>query len=152
VARTKGNADRLSMAEADDLLEMSEAAARRGDFHAANRIERFLQGNDHLPAGRDRTRTDLPDLMDDDEMTALFAAMMDQMPRDIADSLREMVIEVGRDEAVAQMVNLFRSSPGGQDMPEPILRELCQMLVEKAMNRSRSRYGRKTRRSQLFDA
>ncbi|MFL5287034.1 MAG: tetratricopeptide repeat protein, partial [Rhodopila sp.] len=152
VARTKGNADRLSMAEADDLLEMAEAAGRRGDFHAANRIERYLNGNDHMPAGRDGTRADLPDLMDDDEMTALFATMMDQMPRDIADSLREMVIEVGRDEAVAQMVNLFRSSPGGPDMPEPILRDLCQMLVERAMNRSRSRHGRKTRRSQLFDA
>ena len=38
VARTRGEAYRLSMSEMDDLEQMAEAAAGRQDFHAANRI------------------------------------------------------------------------------------------------------------------
>jgi cellulose synthase operon protein C len=152
VARTKGHADRLSMAETDDLFEIAEAAAEREDFHAAKQIERFLDGGDHAPAGRGRTKVGMSDLIDDEEMMALFAAMIDQMPREIANSVGEIVDQFGRDEAVTQLVNQFRSSPDGRGMPEPMLRELCQVLVAKAMDRSRSRHGRRTRRRQFFDA
>jgi len=152
VARTKGNADRLSMAETDDLFEMAEAAARREDFHAAKRIERFLDGNGRVSAGRGRAAVALPDTIDDDEMAALFMAMMDEMPKGSADSLRGLVNELGRDATVAQMVEKLRSSPIGPGMPEPLLRLLSEAMVAKAMGGGRSRHGGKTRRSQLFDA
>jgi hypothetical protein len=149
VARTRGDAERLSMAETDDLLEIAEAAGRRQDFHAANRIERFLEGNGPAPAGRSRTKVALPDSIDDDEAVALVAAMMNQMPKEMTDSLRGLVGEFGRDAAVAQMVNRFRSSPAGPEMPEPLLRELCQAMVAKAMDASRSKHSGKTQRSQF---
>src|SRR5271166_247272 len=152
VARTRGNADRLSMAETDDLFEMAAAAARREDFHAAKRIERFLNGNGRVSAGRGKAAVALPDTIDDDEMAALFMAMMDEMPKGSADSLRGLVNELGRDATVAQMVEELRSSPIGPGMPEPLLRQLSEAMVAKAMDGSRSRHGGKTRRSRLFDA
>jgi len=152
VARTKGNADRLSMAETDDLFEMAEAAARREDFQAAKRIERFLDGNGSGSAGKSRADVALADTIDDDELAALFMAMMDEMPRGAADSLRGLVQELGREAALAQMVERFRASPVGPGMPESLLRQLCAVMVAKALDGSPSRPGRKTRRSQLFDA
>ena len=56
VARTRGQADRLSAAEADELMTMAQAAAARKDFHAANRIERFLDGGPLAGPGRRRRR------------------------------------------------------------------------------------------------
>jgi tetratricopeptide (TPR) repeat protein len=152
VARTKGNADRLSMAETDDLLEMADAAARREDFQAVKRIERFLDANDRGPRARGRAGFALPDTIDDDEMATLFMAMMNGMPKGAADDLRGLVQELGREAAVAQMVQQFRSSPIGPEMPEPLLRQLCEMMVAKAMDGSRSMPRGKARGSQLFDA
>jgi hypothetical protein len=151
VARTKGNANRLSVAETDDLLEMAEAAGRREDFQAVKRIERFINPNDRLPLGKGRADIGLPD-NDEDEMAAMFMAMINDMPKGAADSLRALVKERGREAAVAQMVERFRTSPIGPEMPEPVLRQLCEVIVAKAMDGSQPRPGRKTRGSQLFDA
>jgi hypothetical protein len=151
VARTKGNADRLSMAETDELIEMAEAAARREDFQAVKRIERFLDGDDRRPIGKGRADVALP-AIDEDEMAALFVAMMNGMPKGAADSLRGLVQEVGRETAIAQMVERFRASPIGVGMPGPVLRQLCEAMVLKAMDGSQPKSGGKTRRSQLFDA
>jgi hypothetical protein len=79
-------------------------------------------------------------------------AMMNGMPRGAADSLRALVKEFGREVAVAQMVEQFRSSPFGPEMPEPMLRQLCEVMVAKAMEGSQPKPGRKTQRRQLFDA
>jgi hypothetical protein len=149
VARTKGNADRLSMAETDDLFEMADAAAQREDFQAVKRIERFLNPHDRLPVGKGRADIGLPDI-DEAEMAAMFMAMMNEMPKGATDSLRALVKESGREAAIAQMVEQFRTSPLGPDMPEPMLRQLCEVMVAKAM--AGSQFGRKTRGSQLFDA
>ena len=151
VARTKGNADRLSMAETDDLIEMAQAAGRREDFQAVKRIERFLNPNDRLSIGRGRADLGLPDI-DEDEMAAFFMAMTNGMPKGATDSLRALVKEFGREAAVAQMLERFRDSPFGPEMPEPVLRQLCEVMVAKAMDGSQPRPVRKTRRSQLFDA
>ena len=152
VARSKGNADRLSMAETDDLFQMAESAARREDFQTVKRIERFLDGDDRMPARRGRADFALPDTIDDDEMAAAFMAMLGQMPKGAADSLRGLVQELGREAALAQMVERFRASPIGPAMPEPVLRQLCEAMVAKAMDGSPSRPRGKTRRRQLFDA
>jgi cellulose synthase operon protein C len=151
VARTKGNADRLSMAETDDLLDMADAAARREDFQAVKRIERFLDANDRAPRARGGADFALPDI-DEDEMAAMFMAMMNGMPKGATDSLRALVKECGREAAVTQMVEQFRTSPLGPEMPEPMLRQLCEAMVAKAMDGSQPRLNTKTRRRQFFDA
>jgi hypothetical protein len=145
VARTRGNAARLSMAETDELIDIAEAAAKREDFHAANRIGRFLAGDStggsHRLGGR-RTRgrrrgPALPETFDDDDIRVAFTAFMDEMPKGPADSLRGLVGELGREATIVQMVDQLRFSPLGPKMPEPVLRELAQAMVAKAMDGGR---------------
>jgi hypothetical protein len=45
VARTKGNAGRLSFGETEELMEIAEDASHRHDFHMANRIRRFIESS-----------------------------------------------------------------------------------------------------------
>ena len=137
VARTRGESDRLSMAETEDLQEMTHAAASRQDFHTANRIQRFVFGDADAPFGRRRRGPagapsgsfDLDDL-DTDEM---LESMMDEMAGRSGDKLRRLVAEFGRPGAVTHLVKEFRSEPLGRTMPEPVLRELCEAMVATAM-------------------
>jgi hypothetical protein len=146
VARTKGNADRLSMFETNELVQMADAAARRQDFHAANRIERFLDGNERAPSGRrPRATASLPDDLDEDDMQGLREVVMNEMPKQSADSVRGLVGKLGRKGAVAFLAEQLRSAPFGPTMPEPVLAELCEAMVAKAMGehagtRPRSRF------------
>ena len=82
-------------------------------------------------------------------MAALFMAMMNGMPKGAADSLRGLVQEVGRETAMAQMVERFRASPIGVGMPGPVLRQLCEGMVAKAMDGSQPRQTPTARRSRL---
>jgi hypothetical protein len=147
VARTRGNTTRLTMREMEELGRMADAAANRGDFHAANRIERFLSGDGDAPLRRRRSATALLDTLDDDDVPELFAAMLEGMPKGATDSVRVLVREFGRDGAVAHMVEQARATPGGPGMPDPVLRELCRAVVAMVMNGSRSRQAPTARRS-----
>ena len=150
VARTRGKADYLSPAEADDLFEMAEMAAEREDFHVTKRIKRFLYGNDRAPLRSGRGTSALPDALEEDQMAAVFAAMMDQMPKAATKGLREIVDELGRDAAVAEMVEQMRASPLVPGMPEPLIRNLAQAMVAKAIENGRPRRGGRAAGSEFF--
>jgi hypothetical protein len=147
VARTRGNPTRLTMREMEELGRMADAAANREDFHAANRIERFLSGEGDTPSRRRRSAAALLDTLDDDDVPELFAAMLEGMPKGATDNVRVLVREFGRDGAVAHMVEQARATPGGPGMPDPVLRELCQAMVAMVMNGSRPRQAPTARRS-----
>ena len=138
VARTRNNGDLVTMAETDDLMAIVNAAVRRQDFHAANRIERFLDGRDRVSNGSRRAGAAVQDAVDDDDIQGFIEAMMDGMPKRSADGVRGLVGDFGREGAAAQLVEQFRSSLGST-MPEPLLRDLCQAMVAKAMDGSRPR-------------
>ena len=91
----------------------------------------------------------LPDMLDDDDFLGLVAAMVEDMPKGSADSVRGLVREFGRDGAVAHMVEQARATPGGPGMPDPVLRELCQAVVAMAMDGSQPRQTPTARRSRL---
>jgi hypothetical protein len=147
VARTRGEAYRLSMSEMDDLEQMAEAAAGRQDFHAASRIQRFLVGNGHARFGSRRgPAAALPDSVDVDDMDELLESMMDDIAGRSGDKLRRLVREFGREGAVAHMVKEFRSEPLGRAMPEPVLRELCEAMVATAIDGGRRGQGATARR------
>jgi hypothetical protein len=133
VARTRGRADRLSAAEAEDMLAMAQAAAAREDFHAANRIERFLDGEPLAGPGRRRRRRGPVDAVEAEALEMLIEAMMDEMPRGAADGLRAMVRELGREAAVAVLAEQFRDTAFRPPMPEPLLRELCETVVARTV-------------------
>jgi hypothetical protein len=152
VARTKGKAEYLSPAEADDLFEMAEMAAEREDFQITKRIKQFLYGNDKPPSRSRRGTSSLQDAIVDDEMEAVFAAMVDQLPKAAANGLREIVADLGPDAAVAEMVEQMRESPLVPGMPEPLIRSLAQAMVAKALEKGLPRRGGKAARRSSFDA
>jgi cellulose synthase operon protein C len=152
VARTKGKPDRLSPAEMDDMFEMAEAAAKREDFHTARRIEQYLEGDGRVPFGRGRAASAELGTMDADAMAALFAAMMDEMPKRTSKELRAVVDELGREAALAEIVEQIRTATFIPDMPDAVIRRLAETLVDRAVGGERPRRHGRARRSQLFDA
>jgi hypothetical protein len=136
VGRTQGKADRLSVAEEDDLMEITEAAGERQDFHFVARIGRFLD-QDANRGARGRQRRDWEPLdpdddMDGEDMMALFTAMLSEMPKATAVNLRGLVKDIGREKAIAELVGQMKLSLG-QEIPLGLLRELCAAMVAQAM-------------------
>jgi tetratricopeptide (TPR) repeat protein len=149
IARTRGDTGKLTMGEMEELDRMADAAGSREDFHEANRIERFLNGVSHTPSGRRRSAAALPDMLDDNDFLGLVAAMVEDMPKGSADSVRGLVRDFGREGAVAHMFQQLRSTPGGPGMPDLVLREMCQVMVAKAMDSRRSGQPATARRSRF---
>ena len=142
LGRTQGKPDRLSMAEEDDLDSLGEAAVGRKDFHMAARIGRFLDGEgSRRRRGRwGPARGD--DDLDDEDMLALFGAMLAEMPKAAGANLRQRVQDVGREKAIAELAGQLEASVG-LDLPMTLLRELCAAMVAQAMDGGgRSRQGR----------
>lgn len=131
VGRAQGNPDRLSMAEADDLASLADAAAKRKDFHMATRIGRFLEGEGSRRRGRWGPADDDDDL-DDDDMLAVFSAMLAEMPKAAGANLRQRVLEIGREKAIAELAGQLQASVG-PELPMSMLRELCAAMVAQAM-------------------
>ena len=153
IARTRGNADRLSGAELNDLFEMAEAAAEREDFHIAKRIDRFLQGDDRPRSSKGRGAPRMPVELDPGEIAAAFAELVGQMPKSASRTVREIVGELGRDAALDYLMEEMRNAAMATDeLPEPVLRTLCQAMVAKAMEGGRPQRSGKAGRSQFFDA
>jgi hypothetical protein len=150
VARTRGKAENLSPAEADDLFEMAEMAAAREDFPVTKRIRQFLYGNDTAPPRRGRGSSAPPDALPEDEMEAVFAAMVERLPKSATSGLREMVAELGPDAAVAEMAERMRETPLVPGMPEPMIRTLARALVAKAMEKASPRRGGKVNWGEFF--
>jgi cellulose synthase operon protein C len=134
VARAMGDPDRLSFAEREELFDMEEAAASRRDFHAVNRIQRFVRrsGRNSTPRRGSRriSMADLIDFDDDaesiDTLSDLLAASLEDTPPDM---VKSMIKKLGQRQAVTVLVNRLRASPLGS-MPETLLRQLAKSLVE----------------------
>jgi hypothetical protein len=124
---------RLSVREADELAALADHAISRNDFHAANRIERFLAG---VPMGRPKPRRRPPSTLEDEldsaAMEILITEMIQSMPRDFARSVRDLVKDVGREAAVAVLTAQMRDAPLEPEMPEPLLRQFCEAVVAQA--------------------
>ena len=135
VARSSGDPDRLSFAELEELFDMEEAAASRRDFHAVNRIRRFVNGSAaNSPPRRGSRRAavadDCGDDAENDALSQMLAATLEDMPPIV---VKRMVEKFGKRQAVAVLVDRLRASPLGS-LPEPLLRELATGLVDSVMN------------------
>jgi hypothetical protein len=134
VARSKADPGRLSFAETEELFDMEEAAARRHDFHTANRIRRFIEGSGPGLAPRRGSRRvsrgDLMDFDDDDEsldaLSEVLAMGLEDTPPDM---VKQMIEKLGQRQAVTALVDRIRASPLGA-MPEPLLHELAKNVVD----------------------
>ena len=121
------------MGEMDELTKMADAAVDRKDFHAANRIDRFLSGDSITSSGRRRPPSGLPDDLDDEAMEMLIEALVSNMSKGPAKDIRALVEEFGPEGAASTMVERLRDSPLGAEIPEQVLRELCAAMVAQAM-------------------
>jgi hypothetical protein len=133
VARSKGDPERLSFAETEELFDMKEAAARRGDFHAVNRIQRFVEssGSDSTPRRRSRrSAVACDDDAGNDALSQLLEASLEDTPPTV---LKRMIEKFGRRQAITLFVDRLRASPLGS-LSEPSLRKLATLLVDTVIN------------------
>ncbi len=142
VARTRSNANALTMAEMNDLDDMAEAASERQDFHTAKRIARFLGMDLSRPFRGGRMVDDLEYETDDAQMLELLQSILKDMPKGAADTLRGRVREIGRAAAVEETADGLRSSEIGAILPEPMLLQLCEDMVARALGGPAPRKGR----------
>jgi tetratricopeptide (TPR) repeat protein len=134
VARSKGDADRLSFAETEKLFDMQEAAESRRDFHAVNRIRRFVTGaGDNSMPRRGSRRVALADFIDFDDdalsvdvLPELLAASLEDTPPGM---VKSMIEKRGQRQTVTFLVDRLRTSPLGS-LPEALLRKFAKSLVE----------------------
>ena len=138
VARTKGDSDRLSFSETDELIEMAEDASHRHDFHMANRIERFIEGSGLVSAPRGGSRRlsgfDLADFDDEDETGDALSDLLAMSLEDTSpDMVKRMIAKHGQRGAVTALVDRIRTSPLGAALPERMLRELASGIVDSAI-------------------
>jgi len=85
---------------------------------------------------------DLGEDIDDAEMLELLRMVLKDMPKGAADTLRGRVGEIGRNAAVEETMDNFRSSELGAILPEPMMRQLCEDMVSRATGGPRARTGR----------
>lgn len=142
VARVRGKAERLSMAEREDLASIADAAAARNDYHMVARINRFIDRQERRPRRGRWDSAGEADEFDDDEIMALFSAMLAGMPKGASADLRRLVNEVGHEQALTELLRQLKSSPLKSEMPEELLRELGAAMLAKAMHAGPSRRSR----------
>lgn len=151
VARNQGDSYRLTEREEDELDVLARSAVEREDFHMLSRINRFMDGYPNLDGGArrggHRGPADEQEDLDDDEIKALFTAALIDMPRSAAINMRKRVNELGREQALTELVGQMKSSPMGPGLPEPLLREICAAMVAKAMRDDAPKSGGGRRRS-----
>jgi tetratricopeptide (TPR) repeat protein len=139
IARTKGDPARLSHAEENELVDMMEDAARRDDFHAANRIRRFMEdGGSAERGGRKGRRFSLLDVpesdddvdldVDDDTLLGqLLAASLSDLP---PEAILRLVKQVGKEQAATIVAERLKRSELGPIIPRKMRRDLAAAIVD----------------------
>jgi tetratricopeptide (TPR) repeat protein len=158
VARTRGSQWMPTIAETNELMDIADAAARRGDIHAAQRIERFLRGKGPVTAGPRRTVAAMPDEPDDlddlddldrDAIRAMVETMTQSMPKQTIRRLRQITAGLDREAAGAAVYEMFGNDPDAPPLPDEILRMFCEAMVARLRDGAAPRTGRRDARPEL---
>jgi tetratricopeptide (TPR) repeat protein len=135
IARVKGCAERLSVHEEDELMDLVEDAEAHEDFHTANRIERFLDSVPGFPKGTDShsARRDPSakgagsvDGIEDRIISQLLAMSLEETPPEIVERL---VAKLGRERAIAEVLERLRRTPVGELFPAENIRRVAEEMV-----------------------
>jgi hypothetical protein len=133
VAQTRGDSDRVTGAQDEELFELATGAADRQDFHMVNRVHRFLEGEDASPAGRRRMpRSAMPPDIGVDEIQDLLVQAMADMGGMPDKEIRKLVTEFGRDQAIAMLADTMADSPLGEVLSDQQVQQLCAAMVARA--------------------
>ena len=142
MARVKGDAERLSVREEDELMDLVEDAEARKDFHTANRIERFLDSVPDFPKGADSRSARRGALakgvrsldgIEDGFISQLLAMSLEDTPPEMVEHL---VAKLGRERAIAAVLERLRRTPVGELFPVENIRKVAEEMVNSVCGQS----------------
>jgi tetratricopeptide (TPR) repeat protein len=143
MARVKGDAERLSVREEDELLDLVEDAEARKDFHTANRIQRFLDSVLDFPEGAaspgarrgpSAKGTGSVDDIEEHFISELLAMTLEDTPPEMVERL---VAKHGRERAIAAVVERLRRTPVGELFPVENICRVAEEMVNTVCGRTR---------------
>jgi hypothetical protein len=135
MARVKGDAERLSVREEDELMGLVEDAEARKDFHTANRIQRFLDSVPDFPKGaashsarRGPSAKGIGSVDDIEErfISQLLAMSLEETPPEMVERL---VAKLGRERAISAVLERLRRTPVGELFPVENIRRVAEEMV-----------------------
>jgi len=142
IARVKGCAERLSVREEDELMDLVEDAQARQDFHTANRIERFLDSVPDFPTGADSHSGrrgpstkggGSVDGIEDRIISQLLGMSLEETPPEMVERL---VAKLGRERAIAEVLERLRRTPVGELFPAENIRRVAEEMVNAVCGQS----------------
>jgi tetratricopeptide (TPR) repeat protein len=142
VGQIKGDRERLTDAQEDELYDLMEQAGSRQDFHMFNRIKRLVEGPDTMRSGAGRSAlAGMPDLSaeDMDEFLGDAIAGMAGMPEK---ELRKLVNEFGPNRTIDMLVDLVADTPLGEVLSDQQVVQVCEAIVARATE-GRSHHARR---------
>jgi tetratricopeptide (TPR) repeat protein len=131
MARVKGDAGRLSVADEDELDDMSSAAAERSDFHLVQRIRRFLDGADVASERGHRSPNKfIVDEIMDESISALLRAMFADLTESLTNFLHRLAKKHGSKAAVEEVMRRYYKSHLHRLVPEQTIRSCFQAIID----------------------
>jgi cellulose synthase operon protein C len=136
LARTEGDADKLSMREMDELINLSRTATERNDLQLVKRIRRFIEEGDDDSAPHRGSRRDsaVEPLEGEDDVLGLLISELDAIAPDV---VRSMVARLGRNRAATALAGRLRALPMVSMLPESMLRRIAEAMIDSATARLR---------------
>jgi tetratricopeptide (TPR) repeat protein len=143
LARAEGKREALTSWQESELFSLMEQAAERQDFTLFNRVQKLVFGPGERKAiGRMLETGEVPgEQLDDEDMGALLASLVGEMPGLPAREVRDMVNQLGREAAIKTMAAMLSEGMSDVLSEEQVL-QLCAALVAQALDK-RSRPARR---------
>jgi tetratricopeptide (TPR) repeat protein len=134
VAQAKGNRDHLVGAQEAELVDLMDRAGSRQDFHALNRVRRFLEGPNVIMGGSSgRLPFDAPpDSLDGEIMEELLSQVIGGMAGLPRKEIRRLVGEFGQNRAVELLADMVADTPLAEVMSDQQVAQLCAVIVARA--------------------
>ena len=134
VASNSGKPDNLRAKERRELEELAGRARDREDFSMLRRISRFMDGEIGLgPNVSPRRSVEASEELDTGDFINALDEFLAAMPKSAAADLRKQVRDRGHERVLSTLMSEMAQSPMGPEMPKPILRMLCEVMLAKAM-------------------
>lgn len=135
VAQTRGNSERLSERQENELFELLDDADTRHDLRLASRIRCFLDGG--APARPRAVKGRPADEFDPLDMATLLDRVTSGRSVVPEKDVRKMVREFGRVRTIEMLADIMDDSPLGEILTEQQIALLCGALVTRAVDGQR---------------
>jgi tetratricopeptide (TPR) repeat protein len=136
VAQTHGDSDRLTDTQTTELLEVMDHAGSRQDCRMINRVQRFLDGSDAVPAARRRRASGAAsDDLSPEEMADFVGRAVAGMAGMPEKEVRNLVNQFGRNQAIDMLADMLGDTPFGEFLSDRQVTQICAAMVARATER-----------------